>query len=209
MDYQRIMMKKNRKHIIYFFLLSSIASCASIPKNFPAKYYKTHEQEIIQIEKIFNQINKTTSFTVSFTEKTFNYVNVELKTDSLRYIYEFNLSENNLSDTLYKYGYDTTLAISLIKKMQRIKCTWINKLDYYIDNNKQSLVYMSIRASTLTLPFESKKYYILAFYKQPQYYDAEGRLLQKRNRKTLRKINYEIFWRINDKVCYTVSSSFR
>jgi hypothetical protein len=68
---------------------------------------------------------------------------------------------------------------------------------------------MSIKPVALKRPFAYAKYYVLTYFPQPQYFDSEGRLLQKRRLKELRKINGEIFKRINSKVCYTVSGRFR
>jgi hypothetical protein len=68
---------------------------------------------------------------------------------------------------------------------------------------------MSIKPVALKAPFSYSKYYILTYFSQPQYFDNEGRLLDKRKRRRLRKINGEIFRRINDKVCYTISGKFR
>ena len=68
---------------------------------------------------------------------------------------------------------------------------------------------MSIRPVAIHLPFTYEKFYILTFYAQPQYFDSEGRLLERRRLRKLRKINDEIFRRINDKVCYTISERFR
>ena len=94
-------------------------------------------------------------------------------------------------------------------QMRSIRCIWINNLDYYTNNQKNSLVFMSIRNVAIHLPFTNEKYYILTFYPQPQYFDSEGRLLANRRLRKLRKINDDIFRRINDKVCYTISERFR
>lgn len=197
---------------IYTLLLATyfLASCsAKIAPNYPINYYKQNEKKLVQIENLYNHINKQNFLSADFTDKNFQYVSLELKTDTLRYVYEFNLAEKNIYDTLYKFGFDTAATMTLIRNLQQIKCTWINKMDYYVDNKKQFLTYMSIRPINLDNPFAKQKYCILTFYKQPQYYDAEGRLLDKKNRRRLRKISNETFWRINDKVAYTISSKFR
>jgi hypothetical protein len=200
----------NLKQTIYFLLMGSlVVSCASAPKHFPVKYYKENEKTLMRMESTYNRLYRTKPIAAEFLDNDFRYVTVEMKTDSLRYIYEFDLSDKKLNDTLLKYGYDTTSVMRLIRDMQKIKCTWINNLDYYVDGAKQNLVYMSIRPKALDIPFARKKYYTLTFYKQPQYYDAEGRLLDRRNRRRLRRINNEIFRRINDRVCYTLSAKFR
>ncbi len=197
-------------NISYFFLLLMLSSCAtSLPKHFALNYYKTNEQAITKIEKLYNEIYKAKPIVTEFTDNTFNYVSIEMKTENIRYIYEFNLNDNRLQDTLQKFGYNSLAVTTLMREMKLLKCTWINTLDYYVDEKKQSLVFMSIRPKAFDALFSNKKYYTLTFYKQPQYYDAEGRLLDKRNRKRLRIVNNEIFWRINDRVCYTVIDHFR
>ena len=57
--------------------------------------------------------------------------------------------------------------------------------------------------------FVNKKYYILTYFQQPQYFDSEGRLLVGRRRRHIRKINGDVYHRINDRVCYTISDRFR
>ena len=114
-----------------------------------------------------------------------------------------------MKDTLVKYALSVPGITKLISQMASIHCTWINDLDYYVNYKKESLVYMSIRAKPFNYPFANKKYYILTYFLQPQYYDPEGNLLDRRFRKKLRKINEDVFKRITDKVAYTISDRFR
>ncbi len=197
-------------HIIFYpILLILFFSCAKIPSTFPVRYYKNNETAIKQMEASYNHINKTKPFAAEFSDNDFNYVVIDMKTDSMRYLYEFKIYEDRLRDTLSKYGYDTARVMSLLLQMKKIKCTWINTLEYYVERQKNYMMFMSIRPRALDIPFSRKKYYILTFYKQPQYYDNQGRLLDRKNRKRLRKVSNEIFWRINDYTCYTISDSFR
>ena len=187
-----------------------MCSCATIiPQQYAKKYYHKNESAITRIEENYKKLFVVKPIVIEFSDNEFKYINVEIKTDSLRYIYEFDLKKTDLGDTLHKFGFDTSAVVKLIKDMKLIKCTWINKLDYYIDDKKQNLIFMSMRPISVEIAFNNRKYYILTFYKQPQYYDAEGRLLDKRNKFLLRKINNETFWRINDRVCYTISNHFR
>lgn len=202
---------RNSKTILLLVVMSCFfASCSTaLPSHYPERYYKQNETAITAIESNYSNIYKQKPLVIAFTDNAFQYVTVEMKTDSMRYVYEFKVAEKRLADTLEKFGYDTQSVLKLIRDMQLIKCTWVNKLDYYVDDKKQYLIFLSIRPKAFDVMFSGKKYYTLTFYSQPQYYDAEGRLLDKRNRKRLRKINNEVFWRINNKVCYTVSDRFR
>ena len=137
------------------------------------------------------------------------FFSIEITTDSLKYIYEFGINEKRIKDTLLKYALNEEGILDIITQMRSIQCTWINNLDYYVDQEKHSLVFISMRPVELSKPFTNKKYYIITYFSQPQYFDNEGKLLVKKQMKRTRKINGEIFWRINDKVCYTISARFR
>ena len=199
------------KQFCYIFLLGImllLGSCAS-RKVFSTNYYFENEKVLTQIEQSYKTLYQVKPFSVGFTDHSFKYISLEIITDSIKYIYEFETKEPRLNDTLVKYGLPVKGISDLISQMQSIHCIWINNLDYYSNNRKQSLVFMSIRHVAIHLPFTYEKFYILTFYAQPQYFDNEGRLLERRRLRKLRKINDEIFRRINDKVCYTISERFR
>lgn len=92
-------------------------------------------------------------FSIAFTSKNLQIVSVEMKTDSLNYIYEFNTIDARLKDSLLKYGYDAEKVIWLINAMQKIECTWINNYDYYTNNKEQRLIFISIKPKVIRRPF--------------------------------------------------------
>jgi hypothetical protein len=193
---------------ILLVLLLLLNGCVS-RKIYTTNYFQEHESTLTVIEKTYKTIYQQKHFSLAFTDRSFNYISLEIMTDTLKYIYEFNLQETRLKDSLLKFGLPVESITGLIEKMKSIKCIWINNLDYYSNNQQHSLVFMSIRHLPVHLPFTYEKYYILTFYEQPQYFDSEGQLLERRRLRKLRKINDEIFRRINDKVCYTISERFR
>ena len=194
---------------ILTFLCGIMLMSCSVSSNFPQKYYQENESTINALEKEYNAIYPRLPFAVAFTDVEFNHLRLELKRDSLRYIYEFDITDPAMRDSIKSFGYQLSPVLQMIEDMRRIKCTWINVMDQYIDSSRTLLVYMAIRPRELDVPFSPKKYFILTFYRQPQYYDEQGRLLDKRNLRRLRKVNNEQFWRINDRVCYTLSDTFR
>ncbi len=202
-------MPNKTNHIIsYLFIAVLLCSCAS-PKVFTTNYYFENEKTLTSIEQLYKNIHQQKHFSIFFTDRSFDFISLEIITDSIKYIYEFNINEPRLQDTLVKYGLPVLGMTELITKMRSIHCIWINNLDYYTDGQKHSMVFISIRHTTAHLPFTAEKYYILTFYSQPQYYDSEGRLLNTRRLRKLRKINDDVFRRVNDKVAYTVSERFR
>jgi hypothetical protein len=161
------------------------------------------------METTFRAAYREKPFSIEFTSRSFNRVSLELITDSLTYIYEYQVGEPRLQDTLKKFGYDTTAVNSLIRVMQHRSCTWIDNLDYYTDTTRHSLIYISLWPKKFNFAFVNKKYYILTYFQRPQYFDSEGRLLVGRRLRHIRKINGDVYHRINDRVCYTISDRFR
>jgi hypothetical protein len=195
--------------IISPFLLLAAFLCSCSPKNISTKYYYQNEKVLDKIEDSYKKINSETPFNVGFADRNFNTISLEIHSDTLDYIYEFNVDEPRLRDTLRKYKIKADAVLDIIRQMQSIRCAWINESDYYVDEKKHSLIFMSIKPVALKRPLAYAKYYVLTYFPQPQYFDKQGRLLQKRKLKDLRRINGEIFKRINNKVCYTVSGRFR
>jgi hypothetical protein len=194
--------------IIVLWQMTPFCSCNSAGK-ITARYYYDNQQILDSIENSYSHLYLKHPFSLEFTDKNFSYISIEIITDTLRYIYEFHVNEPRLTDTLRTYGLDEQGIYNLMKQMKEVHCTWINNLDYYTDENKKSLTFISIRPLALNSPFNYKKYYILTYFSQPQYFDSEGRLLDNRTLRKLRRINDDIFRRINDRVCYTISERFR
>jgi hypothetical protein len=193
-------------HLRYLAVLLLFSSCTTLNI---ANYYHRHKQSLDGMEGTFRSAYQKKPFSIEFTDRSFNRVSLELITDTLTYIYEYQVGEPRLQDTLKKYGYDTTAINYLIRNMQTRECTWIDNLDYYTETTKHSLIYISLWPRRFNFAFVNKKYYILTYFQQPQYFDGEGRLLVGRRLRHVRKINGDVYHRINDRVCFTISDRFR
>jgi len=196
-----------RTGLLFLLMVTGIFSCS--PKNISEKYYFQNEKILDKIEESYKELYEQGPFAIAFTDKRFHTVSIEIITDSLKYIYEFGEGEERMADTLERFGLDAERILQLVNRMQSIRCTWVNKFDYYVDEKRNALIFMSIKPVSMQAPFSNKKYYILTYFSQPQVFDEAGRLLDKRKQRRLRIINGEIFHRINDKVCYTVSNAYR
>ncbi len=185
-----------------------ICSCNESKIISSASYHK-NEKTLDSIQHAYNILYGQRPFSLEFTDNRFNDVSIAIITDSIKYIYQFEVTENRLADSLQKYHLNITGIKHLITQMKSIHCTWINNLAYYENDKKKMLTYISLRPVMANLPFTNSKYFILTYFAQPQYFDSEGRLLAGKELRKLRQINNEIFRRINDKVCYTVSEKFR
>jgi len=195
--------------IYRLFLLASLATSTSCTSLNITKYYHRHHYTLDGMAQVYQKACQARHFSIEFTDRAFDHLSLEFDTDTLTYIYEFALGEHRMQDSILKYGYDTAAINNLITNMQPMECTWINNLDYYADETRHSLIYISLWPKTFNLPFANKKYYILTYFSQPQYFDAEGTLMTGRRLRRIRKINGETFRKINAKVCYTISAQFR
>jgi len=193
---------------IYKLLFICMVLCSCTATNI-SKYYFERQTILDKIQDSYKDQYSHKQFSLEFIDKSFKNISIEIFTDTLKYIYVFGKDETRLKDTLERYHLVLQGISDLLNNMRSVHCNWINNLDYYVDQNKNSLVFMSIRPVGFHFPFSRRKYYILTYFPQPQYYDSEGRLLDKRSRRKIRKINEDVFKRINDKVAYTISDRYR
>lgn len=189
-----------------FLIVAGTSSCTKLNIT---RYYRRHHPALDSIEDTYRTAYSKKPFSIEFTDRPFDRVSLELITDSLTYIYEYRVGETRLQDTLKKYGYDSIPIDWLIARMRTMNCTWIDKLDYYAEEQRHSLIYLSLWPRVINSPFVNKKYYILAYFQQPQFFDTQGRLLTGRRRRHVRKINAEVYFRLTDKTAYTISDRFR
>lgn len=199
-----------RAIISVVILLACFVSC-TVSRVYPEKYYAAHKELLHKTEEAYRTSTAQKSFALGFTSLDFSSVSLELKTDTVRYIYDFSAEDKQMNDTLQKFGYDTATVQQIISNMKAVKSTWINRMDYYVDGRARSLSFVSIPVKQFSIfpLMQKRKYYVYTFYDQPQAYDSLGRLLDKRNSRRLRKVNGQHFQRINDRVSYTISGKFR
>jgi hypothetical protein len=196
------------KTILYLLLLCSLYSC-SYSKKFTNSYYRENKELLQSIQQRFKHEYDQHPFSIEIKDKAFKTVALEIITDSIRYIYSLPADSPALQDTLEKYRLNAVAVTAIIRDMQKIHCTWLTNLDYYEKLQKRYLVFVSIRHKQLESLFRKDKYFTLAFFNSPQPFDEKGRLLDRRDRKRLRKINGAVLFRIDDKTGYALTSTFR
>ena len=173
------------------------------------KYYQEQRGTVDSIESRYEKLNAIKPFAVAFTDKELNIISLEMISDTLTRIYEFNTYDQRLADTLLKYNYDSAGIYYLIRKMQQTKVTWINSVDYYVNDQPQQLIYLSIKPVTIRYIFSPPKYIALGYFRTAQSFDEKGRLLDNRRTKKIRKIKGQVFYRITDRICYTITDKYR
>ncbi len=201
-------MRKSIYHSSLFLLLCLFLSC-SHSKKFTRNYYRENETTLQSIRERFKELYDSRPFSLELKDKALSRIGMEIHTDSIKYIYSFRTDEPFLLDTLYKYDFNVKSMSELINAMQKAHCTWINNLDYYEKRQKKHLVFISVRDKKLNGFLRSEKYFTLVFFKEAQPFDEKERLLDNEDLTKLRRINGEIFYKINDKTYYAVTGQFR
>jgi len=196
------------RSLIFFSIISLLLTSCST-KIVSNNYYQEHKGTVDSIERRYEKLNPVNPFSLAYTDKKFNIVSLEMISDTLTRIYEFNINENRLADTLLKYNYDTAGIYYLVRKMKDSKVTWINSFDYYVNDRPQQLIILSIKPKTIRYIFSPPKYIALVYFRTNQYFDEKGRLLDDRRTKEVRKIKGQVFYRITDRICYTITEKYR
>ena len=199
---------KQSIHLIIVCVLFFATSC-SYSKKFSKEFYAENKEMLHKVKEDFRLHYETRPFAIGIRDRYFEQIDLLIITDSIRYIYGFNVSDPKLIDTLRKYQFDIDYMESLINDMQDLHCTWLSNLTYYENFNKKNLVFLSIRHSRLESSIKKNKYFTLAFFESPQPFDERGRLLDKADKKKPRRINGAIFYRIDDRVAFAISNNFR
>lgn len=196
-----------RCYLCLSIILSVLISCST--KIVSNNYYQEHKGTVDSIERRYEKLNPQNPFGLAYTDKKFSIVSLEMISDTLTRIYEFNLNDQRLADTLIKYKYDTGGIYYLVRKMKESKVTWINSFDYYANDQPQQLIILSIKPKTVRYIFSPPKYIALSYFRTPQYFDEKGRLLDGRRTKEVRKIKGQVFYKITDRICYTITEKYR
>lgn len=181
----------------------------SCTPRFTANYYRKNSTTVNSIYTQYNTLYFEKPFSIEFRDKSFNYISLEIIKDTIRYIYTFRMDEDRLADTLDKYEFITGDMLNLIEDMRSIRCTWINKMDFYVNRQKEYLIYIAVREKKLDSWLKPEKYYTIAFFSQAQQFDNQGRLKATARSAKPMRINNAIYRRITDRICFAITENFR
>ena len=197
------------RHLFIILIICLLLATSCSTRIISTNIYQEQKENLDNIESRYEKLNPVNPFSLAFTDKDFTIISLEMISDTLTRIYEFNVNGQRLADTLLKYNYDTAGIYYLIRKMQETKVTWINNFDYYVNDQPQQLIILSIKPVTIRYIFSPPKYIALAYFRAPHFFDEKGRLLDSRRTKQLRKIKGQVFYKITDRICYTITEKYR
>src|SRR4030095_6817193 len=76
-------------------------------------------------------------------------------------------SERLLYRTIGKFKYDTSLLKKMAATMKEIKCLWLDKATFYLNEIKDTVTFLSFKSVSIENPFVENKYYVLLFLHHP------------------------------------------
>ena len=180
------------------FMLAGLSSCYTTSGRKSAAYYEKNQLKINTIRMLYDSLYKHQPFSIGFTDRSFKYYVMEVTTDTLRSIYNNEISEKQLFETISRFSYDTSMLRQLSTTMKEIECLWIDKASFYLDEKKDTVTFISFRSVNFNKPFVENKYYILLFLREK----LEHPYIQNRVKKG------ELI-RINDLVYFMIGNKFR
>jgi hypothetical protein len=181
-----------------FLIAAALMSCAATANRKSADYYLQNKNSINGLRQLYEQLYSQQAFAVGFTDKSCKYYVMEVRTDTVRYIYNTEKNKPQIYATVAKFQYDTAMLKELSIKMKAIKCLWLSKSSFYVNEKKETITFLSFKSTTIENPFVDNKYYILIFLDHP---------ITSEDIRT--KIKKGDLVKIDDLVYFTIGSNFR
>jgi hypothetical protein len=191
-------MKKVLICIASFAYLTAFFSCAAGSKRKSAEYYTENKKAINQLRNLYEELYHHQPFSAGFTDKSLAYYVMEITTDTVRYIYNSEKNRDQLYETIEKFQYDTSLLRLFSQKMKEVKCLWLSKSSFYVNERWETVTFFSFKAASSDRPFVENKYYILIFPGSPL-----------SNEKIAGKVEKGSLVKIENMVYFTISSRYR
>ena len=191
-------MKFNSLNIIALVAIVCLGACASASKRKSADYYEQNKAVINETLQLYDQLYQQQPFSAGFTDKSFKYYLLEVTTDTLRYIYNTDNNDQKFYEVIQKFQYDTTKLRGLGERLLAIKCLWLSKASFYVNEKRETVTFLSFKSKSTDKPFVENKYYILIFLPYP----IESPNITERVKKGS-------LIKINDLVYFAITSKFR
>src|SRR5215207_6079536 len=98
-------MQRGFFHILIISIIAFCTSCTTTT-HFTSKYYNDNKEMLGSIRDRYRSSYADKPFSIEFEDNTFRHISFEILTDTMRYIYSFDLDHTDFSDTLTKYNYN-------------------------------------------------------------------------------------------------------
>lgn len=191
-------MKNCTIFICMVLLLSGLPGCFSASKAKSADYYRVNRAALEDLRNQYEQLYRHQPFSAGFTDKSCTYYTMEVRTDTVRYIYNTEKNSQQVAGLIERFDYDTAQLRAFGQKMKALKCLWLSKSSFFVDEKRETVTFLSFDAATGEKPFVEQKYYILIFLNHPiEHLD---------NKKKVKKGNLV---KIDERVYYMIGNGYR
>jgi hypothetical protein len=160
-------MKHSAIYCFAVVLIVGLMSCAATTTRKTASYYKQNKKQISEMRSLYEQLYRHQPFSAGFTDKSCKYFLMEVRTDTVRYIYNTEKNKPQVYQTIHRFQYNSDLIQELTKRMRALKCLWISKSSFFMDEKRETITYLSFKSAARDQPFVENKYYILMFLNHP------------------------------------------
>ncbi|WP_276483675.1 hypothetical protein [Paraflavitalea pollutisoli] len=179
-------------------LIVLLASCTAAKKRKSEKYYVEHKQTITEVRQLFDKLYQHMPFSAGFSDRSLKYFVLEILSDSVRFIYNGEKNQPQLEEAVDRFGFDTTQLRTLATKLQQINCIWISKRSFYVNQQRETVTFLSFKSIANPNLFSENKYYILLF--------PPKQIISRHFRERIRRGDLV---KIEDQVWFTIGSNFR
>jgi hypothetical protein len=186
------------KSLLLLILLSVIVVACKTPLNKATIYYNKYDDQLLDIIRQYDKLSAHHNFMCGFTDRTFKYFSIEIKTDTVRYVYNSAVRNFQLADSVVQFKIDTAGVRKMAIDMYKIKCLWVGKADFYPQKQKVTIDYLAFGMPIKKNPFNESKYLVVA-YPQEKWSDSLKNYLVSRT-----GIQF-----LSDKAFFTVSNKFK
>src|SRR5436189_2440283 len=108
------------KNLMIIGLIFLFTSCMATREKKSAKYYFKNEKNITSILQLYEKLYKTQPFSLGFSDRSFKYVEMDVKTDTVRYAMDIAESKKTFFSVVERFRYDTVALGQLYRKMKEI-----------------------------------------------------------------------------------------
>ena len=150
-------------HIIFMLFVTGIVSCTASKGRKSEAYYEKNRLAIERMRRQYDRLYAQQPFSIGFTDKSYKYYVMEVTTDTVRYIYNTDKSEDQLYEMIDHFRYDTGTLASMARQMKELKCLCVDKSFLYVEGKKEIVTFLSFKSVLFDQPFVENKYYILMF----------------------------------------------
>jgi hypothetical protein len=176
-------------------LLACLTGCFTASKGKSADYYRENKAALEDLRNQYEKLYSHQPFSAGFTDKSYSYFTMEVNTDTVRYIYNTKKNSQQVAHLIDRFDYDTAQLRAFAIKMKELKCLWLSKSTFFVNEERETVTFLSFDAAAGNKPFVEQKYYILIFLNHP----IVSQDIKKRIKKgTLVKIEELVYYRIGN-----------